>query len=566
VVLRSVHAWLAIALGVLANGACSSLDVLLPDGQDAAEVVDPIQADATPDRGDAADSGDAKVLDSTRVDVSLDAGSDGPSRSDATDSGDADVADTSLDADGDGPSRSDAADSSDADVADTSLGADGDGPGAAPACDADLATDPNNCGACGHICVAQTCDGSVCVGTTGFPPALTSYFDGTLEHVLYLDVNGQVDDLSGFQGAGWASQPVTAPRLSVGAFLAGSNITAAWDGSNIHVFYLGASVSGTSPTADLFVSEGSSPSLSNGSTTDLTIALKSNPSTLGVTSKFAANNIWNMVNAPATLTSIWAYPVVSVFYAGADSCVHVAVGLGFAWSGAEDQCIKAGNPVSTSKAIYGAYMASLWDGEEAHVYYTGGNELYYFNQQWWQGSPPGTLGGYLSASATGATEHLFGSASFASNFVTDLKVSDPSVPPSADFSCSTDASAATGWCTTPVAMEAGAASCDVSSPTVTYLAGTQTVYFCTASDGAILQYTAAGTSAGVTAIQLDVPAEIDTTTEPQYSPVSGFYDGDNLHVFYIGADGHVHEAYSPDGQSWATNDLTGLASAPDAAH
>jgi len=379
---------------------------------------------------------------------------------------------------------------------------------------------------------------------TGLPATLASYFDGNNEHVLYLNNQGTIQELTRSEqthGA-WQSHFVTLPMGDWGSFLAGGSLTVAWDGTNAHLFYLGNPVSGQPSTADLFVKVGN-PLTTSSAVTDLSADLQARPFYASV-SPSRPNPGWNFVNDGTTLSGMWDGTNAHVFYAGNDSCVHEAYKYGATWAGAADDHCLGGAAPSLYQDIAGLDLTSLWDGKTEHVFYRGNGgfaELYY-SGAWYEGTPPNLEGGFLSATGVGGIENVFG-GTIGSTFQVDSKLGPQ-------------------WATQAVTMPSD--TCNVGSPTLAYQTPLGAQFFCTGANGIIQRFLPANND--VRTLPLTVLAETDTVGPLDYSPLTGFYDGSNMHVFYIGTDGHVHEEYSGDsGNTWGSNDLMALSGATPAA-
>lgn len=185
-------------------------------------------------------------------------------------------------------------------------------------------------------------------------------------------------------------------------------------------------------------------------------------------------------------------------------------------------------------------MTAVWDGQVDHIYYYGYNssneyglnELYY-NNGWYQGSPPATMSpGWLSSapgSLTGVS-YVFG-ASSSSGMQWDENYA--------------------GWHSSNIS----GTGCNGASTTASYLAGGTTYSFC-ASGGHI--WLVIGNSE-VYEMNLTVAAEQSDNSFPSNSPMWGFSTGGACWLYYIDTDSAIHELYSGDcagSSSWDNYQIT----------
>jgi hypothetical protein len=186
------------------------------------------------------------------------------------------------------------------------------------------------------------------------PAALSSYWDSAhnTEYVFYQDFSGNLDALSCGVGGCWASRQIA----QAGVMNAGSSLVSYFDGTNGHVFFQGSLGS-----TDIIELTGNPPTTS--SLVDITSQTHSAPAaSFTVYTNNAAHSIGGIVGA-SNMTGFWDGSTPHIFYSDASMNVHESYYAGQWWDHivAHANALSSGIPLGT--------LRSVWDGTNEHVMY-----------------------------------------------------------------------------------------------------------------------------------------------------------------------------------------------------
>jgi hypothetical protein len=417
------------------------------------------------------------------------------------------------------------------------------------------------------------CCGLSSVAKAQLPSALTAFHDFSSgkegHHVIYQTYYGHLYDLYYL----YSTQHWDSSLISYGVNAAG--ITGFSDGFNNHVFVI---------NADQYYGPNSAYPSNNyvgltefyGSTipadgrSDLTGNAVFTGPRISPAGTVAGCGQYNYcITLPSSITGFWDGQVEHVFYEGTDSHIHEVYHYHGTWWD---------HPIGgvTAASYNGQGLTSVWDGSVEHVFYIGYLDKHvhelYFNGQWWPNDwtnwghlsnvPFAT---YLTSSYDGQTSttavlgsSFFGQGYFSNQLVqfvngpSGFQAGYLSLPNSPNQIVSFDVSNM-DHCPTqeppqdckPVSHREtyylsdyaeGAHVYQIIGSTVTEIAPNYNPSYCNASGQFPPAYSA-----------------------NQNSPLAGFYDGTQRHVFFLSGL-NVMELVAPaSGNNWTLNDLSCLA-------
>jgi hypothetical protein len=184
-------------------------------------------------------------------------------------------------------------------------------------------------------------------------------------------------------------------------------------------------------------------------------------------------------------------------------------------------------------------ISSLWDGSVEHVYFAGydGNLWEdYDNGQWWSHPLTGSTGAVQPTIS--ASQAPSGYGHFTSSLINGTSQAIWGVP--SDNSGLRLVAALPNWQSflwpSSLVPAIGLSSAMLAINGSPVYVGTDSLIYAPNSSSTSLQAAFGGPAVGD-------------------SGITGFYDGTNYHIFYVGSDGHLHEYYSPNMSTWSTNDL-----------
>jgi hypothetical protein len=365
------------------------------------------------------------------------------------------------------------------------------------------------------------------------PGVLTSYFDTThgAEYVFYLDYGGAIDALSCGPSGCWQSQ-VVAPE---GWYSPGSSLISYFDGVNGHLFF-----QGTSGSSDILELKGNPPS-STGTVTNVTAQSNGSPGAVYYNYTAGSTTVDGILPA-SNLTGFWDGHTDHVFYEDSGANIHEAYYNGAWWDGV----------VAPANALpYGpaGVLRSVWDGTDEMIFYP----LYGYNVQ---ESVPFSAG--------------LGATIFASGAWSSKSISLPNYPSADLFATSPGSGTAVviGGIgqnllqqvtrretqttkqpfpeteqTTPNFMPSLPilSFSDSQGNQIFYVGTDQHIHHFAGSNSAVDMSTAPGNDGSL--------AALNNTGTGTATPLSGFFDGTNDHVFFINTNNNVEEFYwqAPNG-------------------
>ncbi len=353
--------------------------------------------------------------------------------------------------------------------------------------------------------------------------ALTGYALGIIKHVFYVGAGSHVHELWWDSGSGWHLNDLMtgvaggAPHAAIGSALTGYVL-----GNTQHVFYLGAD----SHVHELWRDPGS-----GWHPNDLMTA--------------AAGALHAEVGS--ALTGCTLGNTQRVFYLGADRHVHEL------WwdpeSGWHPNDLMTATGGEAPNAAVGSALTGYALGIIQHVFYLDAED--HVHELWWDpGSgwhpndlmtatggeaPNAAVGGALTGYALGIIQHVFYLG--ADSHVHELR-RDPR----------------SGWHSNDLMMAAGAPNAAVGSALTGYVLGnTQHVFYLGADSHVHELWWDPGSGWHPNDLMTGVAGGAPNAAVG--SALTGYVLGNTQHVFYVGADSHVHELWWDQRNGWHPNRL-----------
>jgi hypothetical protein len=382
---------------------------------------------------------------------------------------------------------------------------------------------------------------------------LTSYYDSVrqAQYVFYEDSTGNIDTLSCGPGGCWNSQVA----LQAGLFATGSSLISYFDGTNGHLFFQGSMGS-----KDLITLAGNPPT-SSSAMTDLTTT--TNPVNGGTDGDFylytdTAGHQAAALAPASNLTGYWDGQVDHVFYLDGLGNAHETYYNGSWW----DHIVA---PASALAYPPSGILRSSWDGTNQHLYIGlsqgyGWYETSYPTDPWTPFAIPGsaalgpnlTAGGPYSSSISGLSQYagwqyLFAGAG--TNQVTSLyNTGDYNTGGGYSFFEMLNTPAVNYNILAPTLMYN-----DTGGPEL-FVVGQSNghIYFSSQLGGA---FTDLSTSPGNDGALVNIFGQNGAIAE--FSPLSGYFDGGNDHLFYIDTAFNVQEIYWQPGSTYFQGHVIG---------
>ena len=352
--------------------------------------------------------------------------------------------------------------------------------------------------------------------------ALTGYALGISKHVFYVGADSHIHELWWDSGSGWHLNDLMtgvaggAPNAAVGSALTGYVLD-----HTQHVFYLGAD----SHVHDLWRDPGS-----GWRSNDLMTAAAGAPNAA----------------VGSALTGCTLGNTQHVFYVGADSHVHEL------WWDPE----RVWHPNDLMTAVAGgapnAAVGSALTGHTLgfiqHVFYLGAEN--HVHELWWDpgsgwhpndlmtaaaGAPNAAVGSALTGYAHAIIQHVFYLA--ADSHVHELR-RDPR----------------SGWRSNDLMTAAGAPNAAIGSALTGYVLGNTQHVFYVGEDSRVHELWR-DTEGGWHQNDLMTGVAGRAPNAAIGSALTGYVLGNTQHVFYLGADSHVHELWWDPGNGWHPNRL-----------
>jgi hypothetical protein len=388
-------------------------------------------------------------------------------------------------------------------------------------------------------CTSVTDSGTLPITPTGALQqlgVLTSYFDTAhnSEYVFYSDSDTNIDVLSCGSSGCWKS----ATAVPAGSYSPGSSLISYYDGTNGHLFFQGSMGS-----TDLVELKGNPPSTQGGVATDVTSA--TNPANGGPGGHFYVAGSQSALAPTSNLTGYWDGKNDHVFYEDNLLNVHETYYNGSWWDH-----IVAPNTAPSSYPPTGV-LRSLWDGTNEHVYYTTG----VFGSDLAESSfPSGNWSPSVTYSGLGLN---FVVTSFLPSDGYEIVYHQPATGEVASI-YNYDVG---GW--NPINTLANS-NFNYLAPMLAYgesffaIGTNQHVYFYANFGGTAVDLTTSPGNDGALAAAYTASGQsIDAKLPTMYSPLSGFFDGTNNHVFFIDTTNNVQEIYWSPGSSSYTEHVIG---------
>jgi hypothetical protein len=413
--------------------------------------------------------------------------------------------------------------------------------------------------------------------TMPVPPAITSYWNSQTktEVVIYVDVNGNLMSLSYNTAARrkrWLSQQIAGQ----GVYSPGSLLFAYADSfGQGRLFFL---TPGPKAYFDITELRGNPPSTSNQIDLTLHTNAAENPIDFPEAGAFQAQNGFVFQNSIQTLSNLTGFqdtaatPVHHLFYLGEKTGATYemyASDSGDNWTNHQIGPVPSFETAEIICANSGGSLTALWDGQYEHVYCDAAESLglqeTYFNGNWLHNTistsliPSYNVTSFSPAKDWEVVQGLFNQNG---NVAAGLQLAWVFEPGS-------------GWGpfgpydATNYSFSSGTVGynwVDQTSPFGRNLPGSDGGFFYVGTDANVylLAYGPAQTfanSVNLTAGHTRSSTSVNATSTNQ---VTGFWDGANLHAFYVGQDGNVYELYAAGGSitnssygSWVLHSIGG---------
>ncbi len=430
-------------------------------------------------------------------------------------------------------------------------------------------------GTAGLLASAGVLGSSLPASASVLPMALTSYVDTTtnVAHVFYLAEDGGVYTASAPLGqvsssTSWSCQSALPPMsfkagfggagnysVVTGGMMPGSNLAAAYDGTNGHLFYMGND-------GGIWAADGNPPNAASAHSVNKLVSAAPMPQSQATswclpTTCFGKvchfGSCFQGVNNPATIAASPRPGEQNILYQGTDGVLH---NLNFGWPWFSGwQMLNVGN--NGVNALNGRGLASsgVFSNEAFFDNAIGGAEIW---SQWGvfgqNGQPPGLTWGQDDSLNVDYQGFLGASGTYqGGNMGIAVAGPDPSTSlPALDTANNADPTNAwtVGTTNVPV-VPAGpilkvGAGWEITAPngqsSWTYFVGSDGQVY--TSDGHVLSDRALVYCKGCT-----TPIAAQSTANTKFTPLTGFYStvDSSTHVFYIGADNNVWEFNLPGG-------------------